>query len=372
MTRLDRHILIRFLLDFAALFLMLFAFVTVIDAVLRLEDFRLVAAKTYGADEVRWWHVVSSIASFHGPRVFQFYQYLYGLVAVGAAGFTLARMQKDRELLAMLSAGISLQRVAIPILVGGLLLNVIQIVNQEVILPRLAERLSVDLVQLHRSASRGWSVPLEADATGQLIHATQFEPATGVMAGFVAYKRSAEGSITQRISAPTAKWSEKDGGWWLDASKAQDRTVQSGSASVAQTGTATKSVLFRTNLSPSLLELRRSAVSSHMMSTATLARMHATKSIGPSMYRQIIAARFGVLFVNLALLAVALPFTLRRIPDGLLKPAIQCAALTVPLGVVALGAMAVPNPWLGPALGIAVPIALLIPFSVWRINSIPT
>jgi lipopolysaccharide export system permease protein len=50
-------------------------------------------------------------------------------------------MQKNNELLAMLAAGISTQRVIRPVLVSALLVSSLGIVNQELIMPRFAEEL---------------------------------------------------------------------------------------------------------------------------------------------------------------------------------------------------------------------------------------
>ena len=52
--------------------------------------------------------------NFHGPRVFQFYSYLMGIVSIGAMGFTLAQMHQHKELVAIMASGVSLFRVAVP------------------------------------------------------------------------------------------------------------------------------------------------------------------------------------------------------------------------------------------------------------------
>ncbi len=369
-TRLDRHILRRFLQDFVILFAMLFAFATLIDAVLRLEEFRrATAAILPKGDNVEWWQVLGTIAAFHGPRVFQFYQYLFGLVSVAAAGFTVARMQKDRELIAMLCAGISLQRVAAPILLGGAFLCALQVVNQEVVLPRLAGRLSMDIRDLHGKGPH-WAIPLEVDSAGNLFRASTFNAAEGTMENVVIYRRGDDGRIQRRVSAPRANWSERDRAWVLVDGRAQDR--QGAVATGSQVQLTTPVAAVPSDLSPASLALRRSALSAHLISTATLRQMRSTSAIGPVSYRHLVGSRIAVLIVNLALLAISIPFLLTREPGGLLKPAIESAALMVPLGIVSLGALAVPNPWLGTAVGLMLPIALLVPLAAWRIAAMRT
>lgn len=369
-TRLDRHILRRFLQDFVILFAMLFAFATLIDAVLRLEEFRRATAALLPKDEVvEWWHVLGTIAGFHGPRVFQFYQYLFGLVAVAAAGFTVARMQKDRELIAMLCAGISLPRIAAPILLGGAFLCALQVVNQELVLPRLAGRLSLDVRDLHGKGQQ-WAIPLEVDSSGNLFRASAFNAVEGTMDNVVIYRRGDDGRIQRRVSAPRAIWSERDRAWVLVDGRAQERQGSIVTGSQVQLTTPVAAV--PSDLSPASLSLRRSALSAHLISTGTLRQMRSSGAIGAVSYRHLVGSRVAVLIVNLALLAISLPFLLKREPGGLLKPAIESAALMVPLGIVSLGALAVPNPWLGTAVGLMLPIAVLVPLAAWRLAGMRT
>ncbi|MDA0802648.1 MAG: LptF/LptG family permease [Planctomycetota bacterium] len=370
-TRLDRHIARRFLQDFIILFLMLFAFATLIDAVLRLEEFRAAAAALMGGEaHARWWHVLATIGSFHGPRVFQFYQYLFGLVAVAAAGFTVARMQKDRELIAMLSAGISLPRVAAPILVGTALLCGLQVVNQEVILPVLSPHLASDLKEIGGRNTK-WAIPLEVDARGNLFRAASFDPSAGVLERVVIYRRGPDGQLKQRISAPRARWSQAEQAWILEGGVADARGAAA-PGTARETTTAVPLASIPSDLGPTALSLRQSALAAHLIPTMTLRQMRSAGSIGPVAYRHLVGSRIAVLVVNLALLAISLPFLLRREPVGLLKPAIESAAVMVPLGILSLGALAVPNPWLGPAVGLMLPVAVLVPLAAWRLAAMKT
>jgi lipopolysaccharide export system permease protein len=71
----------------------------------------------------------------------QFYDRLCGVISMMAAIFTVTWMQKDNELLAMLAAGISTQRVIRPVLVSAVLISALAIYNQEVIMPVYSEEL---------------------------------------------------------------------------------------------------------------------------------------------------------------------------------------------------------------------------------------
>jgi lipopolysaccharide export system permease protein len=114
---IDQYILRKFLGNFVVLFLLLFVFAAAIDLIVNLDRFVEAARKIAGDDagsvavSMRFLQLVFN---FQGPRIFQFYAFLHGIVAVGAMGFTLAQMFRAKELVAILASGVSLHRVAMP------------------------------------------------------------------------------------------------------------------------------------------------------------------------------------------------------------------------------------------------------------------
>ena len=89
MTLLDRYILVRFLVSFITLFALLFLFGVSIDVIINLDEFVGVARDKAGED-TSWialtWYTATTIVDFQLPRAFQFYAFLYGLIAIGAFG----------------------------------------------------------------------------------------------------------------------------------------------------------------------------------------------------------------------------------------------------------------------------------------------
>ncbi|MFO0960248.1 MAG: LptF/LptG family permease [Isosphaeraceae bacterium] len=81
------------------------------------------------------------IARFYLIRSTAIYDLLCGVISMMAAVFTVTWMQRDNELIAMLAAGVSAQRVIRPVLVSAVLVNAVAIANQEVLIPRFAEEL---------------------------------------------------------------------------------------------------------------------------------------------------------------------------------------------------------------------------------------
>src|SRR4030095_4503096 len=69
------------------------------------------------------------------------YDQISGVITMMAAIFTVTWMQRNNELLAMLAAGISTQRVIRPVLVSAVAISGLAVLNQELIMPRLATEL---------------------------------------------------------------------------------------------------------------------------------------------------------------------------------------------------------------------------------------
>ena len=118
MAILDRHVVARFLWNFVLLFGAIFAFGVAVDVMLNTPRF-LEAADALVREEVtgsRWIAFPLVLLDFHGPRVFQFFQFMVGMVSVGAMGFTFAQMHRARELVAIMAAGIRLRRTAAAVL----------------------------------------------------------------------------------------------------------------------------------------------------------------------------------------------------------------------------------------------------------------
>ena len=87
-------------------------FAASIDVILQMEKYLRAAGANveFGRYPNKAVAFVGVIVEFHGPRVFQFFQFMVGLLAVGAMGFTFAQMHRTRELVAIMAAGVPLRR----------------------------------------------------------------------------------------------------------------------------------------------------------------------------------------------------------------------------------------------------------------------
>jgi lipopolysaccharide export system permease protein len=85
--------------------------------------------------------LLGRMGRFYIVRTSRFYDELCGVISMMAAIFTVTWMQKNNELLAMLAAGVSTQRVIRPVLISAVLVQGLAVANQEFVIPKIAEEL---------------------------------------------------------------------------------------------------------------------------------------------------------------------------------------------------------------------------------------
>lgn len=402
MTLLDRHILARFLLNFLILFGIMFVFAAAIDVVLALDEF-VEAADRLAAEDAsygtRLWLLIRLALDFQAPRGFQFYGFLHGMMAIGAMGFTLSRMYRHRELVAMLSAGISMQRVAMPFVVGMFVLGLVQLVNQELFLPRVAPLLIRGHGEIGQQTIQAFPVDFTRDDRGALLQAATFDPAAGTLSGVTILERDELGRTRRRTTADTATWGriETDegsvAGWQLQGGAGVELDIGDGAGGgTGGAGRAGSPVpmepdsarmsraeasFFATNLSPQVLVLRRHGAYASMLSLRQIAEI--LENPGAIDREALIQAlsryrwsRFSSVIVNVLLMWLALPAFLIRGPANLLVRAMLCAAMTLPAVILAAVFMLVTIGGIPPAVSVFLPALFLAPVVVAQWTRVET
>ena len=373
MRILDRAIVTRFLANFALLFVLLFVFATAVDVILQLDVYVAAADAVVkrGQASGRWSALAWVLFQFHGPRVFQFFQFMAGLLTVGAMGFTFAQMHRARELVAIMAAGVPLRRCVWAVLACALGINVLQVLNQELAMPLFAEQLLISQREIGREGGGTFEVPLTRDTGGNLLHATRFDPLTGGIAGFLAFERDDAGLLVRRVTAKSATWDAAGQRWVLEGGSAVARDPTP-DPSAAAPAVPVAAEAWATDLSPKSLIARHHRLFAQMLSSSELRSIADAGAIEQSQATRMQMGRAGLVLVNLLVLAIGIPFYLRRGPASMLQMSILCAATCVPALVVSAVIMAAPLAGLPPAVSVALPIAALIPAAVGRIAWLPS
>ncbi len=375
MTLLDRWIATRFLANFAVLFLIMYLFAASIDVILELE--RYVGAAEAAVEQGRFGSMLLAlplaVIDLNAPRIFQFYAYMVGLVSVAAAGFTLAQFVRNRELVAIMSAGVSLHRVALAILAAALGLNLLQLANQEVMLPRLAPRLVREHDAIFSDGVARFSVPLIEDASGALFLAGKFEPQTEEATDLLVIERDAEGRATRRIVAETASWDAERKGWVLVGGTASGRAIPDVHATrETRIDQSEPCDFFATDVSPREIMSRHFRSYAQLLSIGQLNQLAADGGMDASTAARLTGMRFAGASVNLLMLAICLPFFLLRVPQTLLQASVICAGVAVPAMLTSFFLMSVPLAGVPVMLGVFLPVALLLPFAAARLGALRT
>ena len=369
MNLLDRHIVVRYLSNFMLLFGLLFVFAISIDVVVQFDSFSDAAKARAEATSTAYPLVLAhAILDFHAPRIFQFYAFMTGLVGIGAAGFTLVQMHRTRELVAIMAAGVPLQRVAAAILAAQLGIVLLQLADQELVLPRLAARLVREHESILQPGIETLEAPLMRDGNGDLLYARTVDPRTGDAASVLVLERDEDGDSVARITADRAEWDEAASGWRLE------NGMRMGTDS-AEGRTADRSPIdfWETDLSPRMLMTRRSLNFAQMLSLAQLRELRDAGSTTDARLERTIFGRFSGALVNLLVPIIAIPFFLVRNPGvAMLSRSLQAAVVTIPLLIGALAAMTVAIPGLPAGVGAFLPVALLLPVAIARMAYLET
>ena len=377
MTLLDRYIARQYLLNVAALFVILFSFVVTIDVSLNIDRFwRLAGERTDGLLG-QTGACVGLIVDLWWPRLLQLFNMLLGIVLVGAMGFTYTQLVRRRELVAVLASGQSLRRVTRPVVTVAIGLTLLQGVNQELILPSIAPMLTRDHDQAGRKDLAADRVPLTPDNHGRLLYATRFDPKLQTLTDVELIERDGSGVATRRITAASASWDEAQDHWLLSGVRVLNAPGLSGpdGAALAPIEQA-ESMVLATDLDPTALKVRRYAGFGQNLSWVQISRLIDQIGEGDRQLRERLERiRFGRVSVslsNILSLLITLPFFVTRLPGNAAAQSLKAAPIAIAglMGGV-LGASASVG-GVPPQLGVFIPVMILLPIAIGVSSMIKT
>lgn len=130
MHLLDRMLIRGYLKAYVVCLVSLLSLYIVIDLFTNLDDF--------AQQQRSLAPVLKHIGVYYSYKVAQIFDLLCEEIILLAAMFTVAWMQRNNELLPLLSAGVSAHRVVRPVLLSATAMLGLTVANQEIILPRIA------------------------------------------------------------------------------------------------------------------------------------------------------------------------------------------------------------------------------------------
>jgi lipopolysaccharide export system permease protein len=381
---IDRYIIKQFLLNYLLLFAALMLLIITLDLIVNLDEFTQVtdrmAESATGGEKFR--AVIWAIVDFYGPQVFLFYVYAAGVLPIAAAGFTFAALMRSRELTAMLAGGISLYRVAVPVLVMGCMMSGLVLIDQELVIPALKEKLS----RTHKHVKYGdvWPFAIEfvpdvADADGDgvperdlLFFSNEYNNGTQTMDRPTILRRDLQGRAVEKITAAEAEWDSDRGGWELiDGYSVQ----QSATDPSASRQLDPKPIQFiKSDLDPTTLMMHRNSRMRQLLSLRELSDLmsRGNKIVPREELDRIRHGRFSLMVINVLILAMGLPFFLVRRPVNLLTASVKAAPLCLGAWAGSFIMMQVGGGDIPPALGAWLPTVMYLPVALFMLDRIET
>ena len=373
---LDRYVAKMFLANAALLLAFLCTLIVAVDFALQFDEYVKLAAAALRAaghepSRLRTGPLaVMLVLDLWWPRLFVLAGYLLPVILVGAMGFTCAHMVRHRELVGVLAGGMSLWRVARPMLVATLALVTLQAANREFLLPKLAPLLTRDKKEAG-SRTLGVARDFATDSRGRLIYARRIDLDTGAIDGFWAWERDEHGLMTRRIQADRAEWDGR--AWRLTNGRALSRSAEG-----ARVGGQRVDAL-ETDLDPTALRLRRFEGLAAKLSTRQLTELIARSERLPETpmnrrraesFERIRWGRVASMATTILVLVACLPFFLRKEPASMVRQSLLAAPLAIGGFAASVLASSLAIPGLPAQVGVFVPAMLMLPLAIGAAGSV--
>jgi len=306
MKILDRYVAKNFLIGYAIAFCVLIGLRVIIDLFVNLDEF------TKRAD-LGALAVIKNILIFYGLNSTLYFRDFAGMITVVAAAFSLAKMVRCNELVAVMASGGNLKRVIAPIVVLALLLTGLFVIDQELLIPPIGDKLvrSQDAIR----GEETYDVWFIADAKGSLICSPEFDVKTSTLYNPTILIRSKIPKspiweVTGRISAEKAVDVHKTGNWVLT----NGRFIEKGSTKAPQ-----RRASYASDITAKDIPVRRKSRHKTLLSSRQLAVLAAQgtkiKDL-PQLYSQ---KHFRITepIINFVMLMVCLPILVCRDPKSM-------------------------------------------------------
>tara|TARA_B100000959_G_C14906587_1_gene593256 strand:- start:304 stop:1431 length:1128 start_codon:yes stop_codon:yes gene_type:complete len=375
MKLLTFYIMKRMTRNFIILFTLFYLLGAVIDIIINLDEFDKIASEISGDGGffARVMAIIQVGIGFEGPRLFQVYAYLHGVIAIGAMAFTAANMLRSREFVALMAAGLSLRRIALPFLfvMGGI--SLVALLNQEIMLPKVAPLLLRDHGDIGKESVGSFSVPFTPDQNGVLLLSPSLNPTTGEIKEPTFLVRDENGRMIRQIRATSATW---EGGalgkWMLQDGKAVDVVFDEETAQ-ATIMPPVEVMYYETELSPYILTLHRYSQFIGMLGMTQLNSMlEVAGTFDAPMLRRHWYARFATIVLNMLAMVIVIPLFVTRDPVVLSRQAMKCGGIGLTILFGGTIVMLMPIQGFPAIVSVFLPALILLPIGMFQLVNVRT
>lgn len=174
MKLLDKYVAKNFIIGYIISLLVLVGLRVVIDMFVKLDEFAEHAQGGGGTVAV-----LKGIFNYYSIQCTLYFRDFAGIITVVAAVFSLGKMTRNNELIAVMASGVSLKRVIAPIVFLAVIFSFFLVIDQEFIIPRFANR----LVKAHdaMASDDSYDIWFMNDNRSNLICSMEYDEGTETM-----------------------------------------------------------------------------------------------------------------------------------------------------------------------------------------------
>lgn len=380
MKILDRYVTSSFIKNYVLSFMILVGLYVVLDMLFNFDDLMTVRTRE-GLVDVTVWQLLHRVGDYYFYQIFLIFVQLSGIIPIVATSFTLMRMSRQNELSAILSAGVPLLRVALPIIIASVVLNGLLLVDQELVIPGMIPKLTRSHNEAGQSTGKSFQIQSMQDDKRNLLLCALYvpDPKQPYMREVTIIQRNDDDMPVAQITAARAEWQPRvNGGQW----KLIGGKITTGLGPNQRPKADVYTEPYQSNITPEEIALYRGNDYVNLLSTDRINALLApsrTASYGSNALLRVKHARFTQPLMNIILLLMAIPSVLTRTPGNLKSAAAKCLVISgTCMATVFLTSMLAsqpPNPdwayeW--PAIMAWVPIMIYGPVAVWLLDRVET
>jgi lipopolysaccharide export LptBFGC system permease protein LptF len=306
MKILDKYIAKNFLIGYAIAFCVLIGLRIIIDLFVNLDEF------TEHAD-LGTFVVIGNILSFYTLHSLLYFRDFAGMITVVAAAFSLGKMIRFNELVAVMASGVSLKRVIVPIISLSFLLMGLLVIDQEVLIPAFSDKLVRGQDAL--PGQETYDIWFIGDDNGSLICSQRFDVKTATMYKPTIILRSKKADsaiwqVTGRISADKAVYNPDTSMWDFVNGQVIEKGSEVGFQPIAS---------YASSITPRDLPVMRRAQHITLLSSHQLSVLAAQKTKIKDLAQLYSQKNFRLTdpLINLVMLMVCLPILVCRDPRSM-------------------------------------------------------
>jgi len=376
MKILDKYVAKNFLVGYVIAFCVLIGLRMIIDLFVNLDEFA--EHSNLGTIEV-----LKNILSFYCLNCTLYFRDFAGMITVVAAAFSFGKMVRSSELVAVMASGVSLKRVIGPIVFLALLLTGVLVIDQEFVIPRLADK----LVRGHDDVpgQETYKVRFISDGNGSLVCSLRFEVETSTLLHPTILLRgdvSKAGirKVTGRIDAEKAVYDNKTGQWNLFSTDLQtgEQFNYGLFYEMGSPGEPRPVTFYKSDLTPKELPVRCQSEHKTLLSLSQLTDLEAQGTETRDLAQLSSQKHFRITdpLINLVMLMISLPILVCRDPKSMKSAVMISFAITgacfVMTFVCKILATEVVFDRVMPALWAWLPVFVFLPIAFIELDSMKT